>query len=321
MGRWHAHYARRQGSRIAAVVDPSPQAAAALARRTPGAATYADLGAMLESVHPRVVHLCTPLASHAALASQAVAAGAHVLVEKPITPTAPEARALLDAARARAVHVCPVHQFAFQRGIARLAARLATLGEPLAATFTICSAGAELPSAASADAILAEMLPHPLSVLQALWPANEVRAADWSAEAARPGELEVRGRSGDMPVHARVSLNARPTRCDLEVLGSEGSAVVNLFHGYAVLRYGAPSRADKATQPFRLAAATLAAAGANLARRVVRNEPAYPGLDALIARFYAAARDSGDNPVSPAQTLAVALVRDHLIRQALPGAA
>jgi len=321
MGRWHAHYARKAGGELVAIVDPSSDAASALAHRTRGAAVFADAGTMLQAVRPHVVHVCTPLATHLPISLLAVAAGSHALVEKPITPTASEATTLLDAARARSVHVCPVHQFAFQRGVARLAQALGELGEPLGITFTICSAGAERAAHGSLDAVVAEMLPHPLSILQVLWPRNPVRTEDWSAHAARPGELVAQGKSGAVPVGVRISMSARPTRCDMEVLCSGGSVNVNLFHGYAVVRRGKPSRLDKASQPFRLAGATLGAAAANLAGRALRRELAYPGLATLVARFYAAARGTGDNPIRPEDTLAVAAVRDHLVREALPGAA
>src|SRR5262245_4280122 len=111
MGRWHAHYALQRGAKVAAVVDTSPEAASALARRAGGPPVFLNAAAMLEAVRPDVAHICSPLASHLPLALQAIAAGAHVLVEKPMTPTAAEAGTLLDAARARGVHACPVHQF------------------------------------------------------------------------------------------------------------------------------------------------------------------------------------------------------------------
>ena len=320
MGRWHAHYARQHGAHVVAVVDNSQLAASALARRARNAAVFDDMGAMLEDTRPQVVHVCTPLASHLALALQAVAAGAHVLVEKPLTATALQATTLLDAARDKGVHVCPVHQFAFQRGVARLADVLRELGEPLSVAFEICSAGGERQTGASLDAILAEIVPHPLSVLQAVWPHNPMRPEDWSAQSSLAGELNAQGKSGEIPVSVRISMNARPTRCEMELLCRDGSIHLNFFHGYAVIRRGKPSRLDKITQPFRFAGATVGVAAANLAGRALRRELAYPGLGTLIGRFYAASRSSGDNPIPAGQALAAAIVRDHVIRQAIPGA-
>ena len=316
MGRWHAYYARRSGAEVVAVVDPAAASAKAVAA---GAPTFSELGAALSEARPQVVHVCSPLATHAALARQAVDAGVHALVEKPLTAGAAETAALLETARARGVHVCPVHQFAFQRGIASAAQALPRLGEPLHVTFSILSAGAAGGGAEARDEILADILPHPLSVLQALWPGNALDARDWSAQRPRAGEMHVRGRSGGAVVSAWISMSARPTRCDLEIACSEGSVSVNFFHGYAVVRHGSASRAEKIGAPFRTAAGTLAHAAVNLAGRAWRRELAYPGLESLVGAFYAAAR-GGPPPVTAAQALAVAELREHLLREAPPGA-
>ena len=51
---------------------------------------------MLEEVKPQVVHILTQPDSHFALASMAIKAGAHVVVEKPVTANAQEARDLVE---------------------------------------------------------------------------------------------------------------------------------------------------------------------------------------------------------------------------------
>lgn len=318
MGRWHAYYARRLGAQVAAVVDHAPGAASSLARGAHGAAVFAEMGAMLEAVRPHVVHICTPLPSHLPLALQTVEAGAHALVEKPLTHAVGQTQALLQRAREKGVHVCPVHQFAFQRGVARAARALGALGEGLHANFTICSAGGGGATGAALGQIVADILPHPLSILQALWPANPLRAEDWTAGGGRDGELHVRGRAGAIAVSLYISMNARPTRCDAEIACSGGSIHLNFFHGYAIVQQGGPTRADKVAQPFLSAGKAFAVAAFNLAGRAVRREPAYPGLVDLIGRFYAAARGAGDNPISARDTLAAAVVREHVLRQGMP---
>lgn len=319
MGRWHAYYARRAGAEVVAVVDPSIDAARELAVQSGGAATFADAASMLASAGPDVVHVCSPLPTHVEVARRAIEAGAHVLVEKPLAPTAAETRALLDEARARGVHACPVHQFAFQRGVLLALAALRELGEPLHASFAVLSAGAAGRETHAQDAVVADILPHPLSVLQALWPAASLEPRQWTARRPRAGELHVSGLCGSATASAWISMNARPTRCDLEVACSEGSIRLDFFHGYAHVRRGSATRAEKIGQPFRLAAGTFARAAANLAGRAWRRELAYPGLEALVRAFHAAARGNGPPPVSPAQAIAVAEVREHLLREALPG--
>lgn len=319
MGRWHAYYARRAGAEVVAVIDPSEAAARALADRARGAKTYRDVAALFARTKPDVLHVCTPLATHLAIARAAVEAGVHALVEKPLTATAEETRALLVEARARSVHVCPVHQFAFQEAVARAARALPTLGEPLHASFTTHSAGGDAQDRTHWDALVADIVPHPLSVLQALWPAERLAPQGWHVQAPRAGELHLRARHGAVPVAAWISLSARPTRCDLDIACTGGAVHVNFFHGYALVRRGAPSRADKIGQPFAAATGSFAAAAVNLAGRAWRREPAYPGLAQLVRAFHAAARGEAPAPIAPDATLAVAEVRDHLARELATG--
>jgi predicted dehydrogenase len=83
------------------------------------------------------VTIATPPHSHAALAHAAIAAGKHVLCEKPFTRDAAEARGLLDAAdRAAVVHLLGA-EMRFSPGQALLArvVRDGTIGEARLATF------------------------------------------------------------------------------------------------------------------------------------------------------------------------------------------
>lgn len=70
---------------------------------------YDDFGKMLEEARPDVVHVATPPQSHAPLALQSLAAGAHVYVEKPFTLDVAECDRVLDAARAAGRLVCVGH--------------------------------------------------------------------------------------------------------------------------------------------------------------------------------------------------------------------
>jgi UDP-N-acetyl-2-amino-2-deoxyglucuronate dehydrogenase len=64
------------------------------------APTFSDHRAMLAELHPDLAVICTPHPSHAALALDCFAAGAHVLVEKPIAVSVGEADQMLAAAEA-----------------------------------------------------------------------------------------------------------------------------------------------------------------------------------------------------------------------------
>lgn len=73
-----------------------------------GARVFASLDELLANVDALII--ATPAKTHAAIADAAIAAGKHVLVEKPLAATRAEADALVSAARARGVQVQAGHQ-------------------------------------------------------------------------------------------------------------------------------------------------------------------------------------------------------------------
>jgi predicted dehydrogenase len=82
-----------------AVADTNAAAADALAKQF-GLTAYHDFAAMLADPAVHIVHLATPPFTHADLVKQAVAAGKHVLCEKPLAIDADDGRAMIAAAEA-----------------------------------------------------------------------------------------------------------------------------------------------------------------------------------------------------------------------------
>jgi predicted dehydrogenase len=305
MGGWHARYAARAGATIAAVVDPRTEAAGALAQRY-GARAFADLDECLRECPTEAVHVCAPRDVQAALAGTALTAGRHVLVEKPAAPSAAEARRLTDLAERSGLLLCPVHQFPFQRGVARLRLRLAELGDLVRVTHLLASAGGEGLPEAGRRALLQELLPHPLSLFRALLGPDPEGGAGWSVLQRTRDDLEIAATRNGTRLTAVLSLRARPTRNELVVLGTKASARADLFHGFATVERAGVTRTAKVLAPFRRGALLLGAAGANLLRRAAQWEPAYPGLLALIRGFYASVREGAPAPVGRDELLEVA---------------
>jgi predicted dehydrogenase len=312
MGFWHARYLRGARGVVAAIADRDLSAARRLAARFPGAAVFSSPDQMLREAGLDVMHLCTPADSHEELARLALDRGVHVLVEKPITPSAGEARRLYEIAELQEVLMCPVHQFVFQPGVQQARRGLARIGELLHWEATFCSAGTELQGAAGPNEVLADILPHPLSLMEYFWPGS-VLEGEWSATRPRDGELRTLCLFNDVPHSILISMGGRPTCCRLRLIGSKGTFHVDLFHGFCVSEAGKVSKARKITHPFRLSAQTLLAASANLARRLCSREPAYPGLRALIRAFYGAILIGVEPPIRRQQALAVLQARDLLI--------
>ena len=96
LGRFHAQkYASEAGCRLVAVADPRPEAREALALEF-GTTAVADHRELLGKVDAVSVVTTTP--AHFAIARDFLEAGAHVLVEKPITETVEQARELITIA-------------------------------------------------------------------------------------------------------------------------------------------------------------------------------------------------------------------------------
>lgn len=305
MGRWHAHASVRAGGRLTAVVDPDTGAAQSLARSYPTARAVASLDEALADTAGGVVHICTPADSHAELAERALEGGAHVLVEKPLTPHLATTERILELAEGRGLLACPCHQYVFQRGTAIARESLDAIGPLVHAEAVACSAGGRGRPRSDLDQIALEIVPHALSVLQHLLPAD-VGAAGWRTLRPREGELRAESLLEGLPVSLVVSMNGRPPRNELRLIGMRGTIRVDFFHGFATVQRARVSRIQKLAEPFRASVSTASAAAINLGIRAAMREPAYPGLRALIGRLYLAVQDRSLPPIPGEDSLAVA---------------
>ena len=99
LGRFHAQkYAQSAQAELVAVVDSREETRTSVASElhTQALADYRELLGKVEAVS-----IPTPTPLHFAIARDFLQAGAHVLVEKPITETAEQATELIDLARSR----------------------------------------------------------------------------------------------------------------------------------------------------------------------------------------------------------------------------
>lgn len=306
------------------MVDSNETQAVLLAKQCRDAQAFTDLTRALDVLTPDVVHVCTPPHTHVAIVREGLERGCHVLCEKPLTASAMDTKELLALARSRGCLLVPVHQFPFQHGVMELAARLDELGPLVHLEMKLVSAGAERPPR-DADEVVTEVLPHCLALTRRMlnaslvdepWRVMVPQAGEWRID----GSVRVGESGGVVTVSYFVSMSARPPLAEMRVLGSRASALVDLFHGYCVIDAGHFSRSAKATRPFRVAGLSLVAASSNLARRGLRAEPAYPGLNELVRQLYRAIRGQGPSPVLPEEVVDIAVVRDRLVAMGKGGA-
>ena len=108
IGRVHARSARLAGAGIAGVVASSPERGAAAAEELRAARAFASAEELIASDDVDVVHICTPNHLHVPLTLAALAAGKHVVCEKPVALDAPSAEQIVAAAtRAGTVATVP----------------------------------------------------------------------------------------------------------------------------------------------------------------------------------------------------------------------
>jgi predicted dehydrogenase len=96
-GEGHIRGLRGTGVEVIALCGRTPEPAHALAAREGVPEVRFDWRQALREFRPDLVSIATPAGPHRNMAVAAAAAGCHVVCEKPLAPTAQEAREMLDA--------------------------------------------------------------------------------------------------------------------------------------------------------------------------------------------------------------------------------
>lgn len=254
IGANHAEAVHRHPRlRVAALVDPVEAASAALADRiaettgTGPPGRYPTLRAALADRPIGLVAICTPSGLHAPLAEQALAAGAHVVIEKPLEVTLRRARKLAElaaGAQARGLVVSVVSQHRFDPASAAVAQAVASgqLGPITSAVASVPwwrdqgyydSAGWRGTWAYDGGGALMNQGVHTVDLL--LWllgrpvevSAQTARLAHHGIEVEDVAVATIRFRSGALAVLHATTAAYPGTGVRLQVHGSRGSAVIH----------------------------------------------------------------------------------------------
>ncbi|MGI8495651.1 MAG: Gfo/Idh/MocA family protein [Pyrinomonadaceae bacterium] len=314
MGGWHAVAAKRSGGKIAAIADINQFHLRNLHAKYPQAQIFSDAARMIEQSPLDVLHICSPLASHYEIAGIAAEKKINVLIEKPLAPTADETLSLYDSAAKNNVRLCPVHQFVFQRSVAKAKKLLPQIGQILHLQATICSAGGDGRTQNNLGEISNEMLPHPLSLIQPFFKEPLIEK-NFNVFSTDIGELRITGHAEEISLSILISLKARPTLNSFQLFGTSGTIYLDLFHDFAFIESGKVSRMRKVRHPFDFSVKMFFTAFHNLIGRSFRFETAYPGLQNLIGCFYQSVRENSEPPITSTQAINIARVRDFIINQ------
>lgn len=125
MGRHHLRLLSAMPDvQVAGAVDPDPDSRVAVASAYPGIQTHASLSAALVAHQVDFACVAVPVDALVPCASMALAAGLHVLVEKPSAPTEEAALALLRDAEARELLLGVGHVERFNPAVVALRERI-----------------------------------------------------------------------------------------------------------------------------------------------------------------------------------------------------
>ena len=111
IGRVHAESVRRAGGRVVAATASGRAGTESAAAAVGADRGYPDVDALLADADVDVLHVCTPNSSHAHVARAALAAGIHVICEKPLATSETDAAELVAAASGRVATVPFVYRF------------------------------------------------------------------------------------------------------------------------------------------------------------------------------------------------------------------
>ena len=112
--------AESPGSKIVAVSDLHPQRLTLAQTRYPGITVSTDHQELFRNPGIDAIAISTPVSTHFDLAMQALRAGKHVLVEKPITSSSEEALRLMEEADKRKLLLMVDHTFVYTGAVRKM---------------------------------------------------------------------------------------------------------------------------------------------------------------------------------------------------------
>lgn len=339
-------------ARVVAVADLEPLMAEQVAVRYGLPAWYDDLDRMLADQRPDVVHITTPPESHLAIATRAVEAGAHVLVEKPLALTYADSRALVDRVRAAGRTLTIGWSYWFDppvEGLRDLAAR-GVLGDPVhVESFLGYGMGSPFAKAVLADPghwvhrlpgklfqnnldhVLYKIVPflpdpRPDAELEAD-PLGDLRitAQGWIRRPQRFGdvrdemldELRVQIAGPGASASAWFSSHLKPAAQFTRVYGTRNSALAHQGTGTLTVDAQAtlPSALGRLTPAFGMARQYRRAGMRNLGRFLRNDFHFFKGMNRLFALFYESIAAGGPPPIAYRDILRVAAWMDEVWRR------
>jgi predicted dehydrogenase len=165
-GYWGPNLARNVMERpeleLAALCERDAQRGAAFTAKVPSVPVFSELDDVLADPTIDAVVVATPPRTHHAIASAALRAGKHVLVEKPLAKTAAEATDLIEIADAGGLVLMPGHTFLYSPPVNKV--RDLIVEDRLGEIYFVTSSRMNL-GKYQADGVICDLAPHDISIL------------------------------------------------------------------------------------------------------------------------------------------------------------
>lgn len=317
---------------LVGVCDLSRAAAQYASERFEADAAYTDYKQMLAEAKPDIVHVLTPPNTHKFIATDCLKAGAHVICEKPITPTYEEFQDLWEVAKSCDRLLIEDYNYLFN--------------EPMLAINDLIKAG-KLGKVQDVDVRMAldvrsggrfadENLPNPVHRLPAgvihdvlthlcyialqYLPSVDRVAAAWSnhggGDLFKYDDLDALIIGGSVHVRLRFSSYTAPECFEVKVRGSEGFAETDLFQPY--VRSVMPRAAGEQLTPLvnhLVSGKTFVGASLKNFRNKIMQKTPYEGLNRFLSKTYDAIANQTPLPVDYEMMNQVNRVIDTLLQE------
>ncbi|NQX10533.1 Gfo/Idh/MocA family oxidoreductase [Microbacteriaceae bacterium VKM Ac-2855] len=186
-GYWGPNLARNFAAsddwNLVAVCDPDNARARAVAAANGDVAVHDSLSAAIANHHLDAVAIATPARTHHGIAMTAIAAGLHVLVEKPLADSSDRGAEMVDAAQAEGLVLMADHTYCYTPAVLKIRELIAngSLGDILFVDAVRINLGLIQPDVD----VFWDLAPHDLSILDFVLPGG-LRGGAVAAQGSDP---------------------------------------------------------------------------------------------------------------------------------------
>jgi predicted dehydrogenase len=330
---------RLNTARMVAVCDLEPLMAEQLAARHGIANCYSDFDELLSTEKPDVVHIATPPHSHLSLALNAIDAGCHLVVEKPLALDSHEAAELIAHAEGRKRKITIGHTYHFDPAV-RMLRRLVRQGVMGEVVHLESFFGYDLngPFAAPiladrdhwvhrlAGKLFQNLLDHLLNKVTEFLTDEKplVQAYSWQRadrvpqlERDLPDELRVMVIGENKSAYATLSSHSRPLRHSLTFYGTKNTAYLDFSNSTITLSRDSvwPGVLGRLASPFAQGWQHIREGRRNVLRFARSEYHFFEGFDYLLSEFYGSIAHDLPVPIPYREILRVATMIDEIARQ------